>query len=66
MGIRKDGIKNIMNKREDMSDFLFHFIKGPNAFETLSQILRDGAIKDIQNKGYICFTETPLLFYKPL
>ena len=46
MDIRKDGIKNIMNKREDLSVFLFHFIKGPNAFETLSKILRDGAIKD--------------------
>lgn len=46
--------------REDISDYLFHFTKGEDAFLTLEQIIEEGAIKDVNNNGYICFTETPI------
>lgn len=46
--------------REDLSDYLFHFTKGENAFEILSKILYEGKLCDMSNNGYICFTETPI------
>ena len=46
--------------REDISDYLFHFTKGEDAFLTLEQIIAEGAIKDVNKNGYICFTETPI------
>ena len=61
-----EGIKRITNLREDMSDFLFHFTKGPNAFETLCGILEEGKLRDTNNRGYLCFTETPLSLLIPL
>lgn len=61
-----NGIKRIINLREDMSDFLFHFTKGQNAFDTLGEILKDGQLRDINNRGYFCFTETPLSLLVPL
>lgn len=50
----------ILSSREDISDYLFHFTKGVNAFEMLMQILNDSKLKDINRKGYICFTESPI------
>lgn len=50
----------ILQSREDISDYVFHFTKHHNAKETLSNILEEGSIKDIKNNGYICFSESPL------
>ncbi|MCT4600595.1 MAG: hypothetical protein N4A32_06830 [Marinifilaceae bacterium] len=50
----------IIKSREDISDYLFHFTKGCNAKKTLMEILQTNCIKDINNNGYICFTETPI------
>ena len=50
----------ILASREDLSDYLFHFTKGKNAFETLTVILNDGLLKDVNKRGYLCFTEAPL------
>ena len=51
---------HILASREDISDYLFHFTKGKKAFETLGAILNDGKIKDVNKRGYLCFTEAPL------
>lgn len=53
-------IKIFSDIREDISDYLFHFTKGENAFLKLEQIINDRAIKDVKRNGYICFTETPI------
>ncbi len=50
----------ILQSREDISDYVFHFTKHHNAKETLSNILEEESIKDIKNSGYICFSESPL------
>lgn len=50
----------ILSSREDISDYLFHFTKGINAYDTLIQILGDSKLIDVNKKGYICFTEAPL------
>lgn len=51
--------KKIIDTREDVSKFLFHFTKEPDAQITLEKILCDKKLiaGDI---GYICFTEAPL------
>lgn len=54
-------VNKIVLTRQDLSDYVFHFTCGSKAKETLQQILSDGAIKDIKSKGYICFTEAPVL-----
>lgn len=46
--------------REDLSDYLFHFTKGEDAYEILQKILCEGKLRDMSNNGYICFTETPI------
>lgn len=63
---RLEGIRRILDCREDMSDYLFHFTKGPNAFETLCKILTDGKLVDINNRGFLCFTEAPLSLLQPM
>ena len=60
------GTQRILDLREDMSDYLFHFTKGPDAFETLCKILSDGKLIDINNRGYISFTESPLSMLQPM
>lgn len=50
----------ILSSREDISEYLFHFTKGINAFKTLIKILNDSELKDINQNGYICFTEAPI------
>lgn len=50
----------ILASREDLSDYLFHFTRGKKAFETLEKILNDGKLKDIYERGCLCFTEAPL------
>lgn len=51
----------IIESREDLSDYLFHFTNGKNAKETLKKITSEQAVRDVNNKGVICFTEAPLL-----
>lgn len=50
----------ILNAREDLSEFVFHFTKEETAFGTLLKIIADNAIIDINATGNICFTEAPL------
>ncbi len=50
----------ILQSREDLSDYLFHFTKGRNALLTLKTIISDKGVKDVNNCGYICFTEAPV------
>ncbi|MDE7441128.1 MAG: hypothetical protein K2M69_03060 [Muribaculaceae bacterium] len=50
----------IFRSREDISDYVFHFTKHRNAYETLKNILEEERIKDISNNGHICFSESPL------
>lgn len=56
----------IIASREDVSDYLFHFTKGSNAFETLLKIAEDRHLKDVNNNGVICFTEAPLTLLKDM
>lgn len=56
----KELYDRIVSVREDVSDYVFHFTRQPNGKDTLKQIIRDKAIKDIHNKGFICFTEAPI------
>lgn len=55
---------DIKNAREDITDYVYHFTQGLNAFETLQTILREGCLRDIherkENDYRICFTEAPL------
>ena len=51
----------IIKSREDLSDYLYHFTKGSAAFDTLIKIIESNAIKDINKRGKICFTEAPLV-----
>lgn len=46
--------------REDISEYLFHFTKGKDAFETLQMILDEGKLRSFNEEKYICFTETPI------
>lgn len=59
--MNKDTVEKIYLSRQDLSDYVFHFTRGANSRETLIQILSDGAIKDINHNGYLCFTEAPVL-----
>ena len=56
------GIDRILDLRSDMSDYVFHFTKGPHseAKETLIKILDDDKIIANVNTGVICFTEAPI------
>lgn len=51
---------DILNSREDLSDYLFHFTKGENALVTLTKIYDDKKLLDINMSGVICFTESPI------
>ena len=51
---------NIIKSREDISDYLVHFTTGKYAFGTLKKIIESGAIIDINGRGCICFSETPI------
>lgn len=54
----------IIASREDISNYLFHFTNGSNAFDTLVKITKDKQLKDIKDTGVICFTEAPLTLLK--
>lgn len=47
----------ILASREDISNYMFHFAKWSRAKDTLQRIIECEAIKDINERGYICFTE---------
>lgn len=50
----------IRELREDILEYLFHFTKGEDAFETLQKILDEGKLRSFNEEKYICFTETPI------
>lgn len=50
----------IKDLREDISEFLFHFTKGEDAFEKLQKILDEGKLRSFNKDRYICFTEAPI------
>jgi hypothetical protein len=52
---------NILKSREDLSDYLFHFTYGKSAKDTLKKITNEKHLKDVNNRGFICLTEAPLL-----
>lgn len=56
----------ILQSRQDLSDYVFHFTKNKNAKNTLREIIQDGEIKDINNNGYICFSEAPVTVLPPM
>jgi len=50
----------ILKSREDLSEYLFHFTSRAIAPQTLEQIIKDNALKDVKSNGALCFTEAPL------
>ena len=53
-------LQKILNCREDLSDYVFHFTRGNNAKEILKKVIEERKVVDMKNRGYICFSETPL------
>ena len=53
-------LAEIISSREDLSNYLFHFTKGEDAFETLQKILDEGKLRSFNEDRYICFTEAPI------
>lgn len=51
---------NIISSREDISDYLFHFTTSSNGLDTLNKIIDCNSIKDVNNRGCICLTESPI------
>lgn len=56
-----DTLSKIHDLRPDHSDYVYHFTKGRTAGLTLLKILKEGKLKDKKSRGFICFTEAPLL-----
>lgn len=56
----------IINSREDLSNYLFHFTKGRKAKDTLMNIINDKAIKDVSQIGHICFSDAPVTMLAPM
>lgn len=54
---------NLTNDRKDLSPYLFHFTKGPDAFDRLVNILTQLRLVPGAH-DYICFTETPITHFK--
>ena len=68
--------ENLVKNRNDLSPYLFHFTKGEDAYDKLTNIL-DQLKLTSSTHNYICFTETPIThfrenllymnsFYKPM
>lgn len=51
---------SIINSREDVSDYLFHFTSGKFGFDTLKKIIESDAVIDVNGRGCICLTESPI------
>lgn len=47
---------SIINSREDVSDYLFHFTSGKFGFDTLKKIIDSDAVIDVNGRGCICLT----------
>lgn len=50
----------ILQSRQDLSDYVFHFTKHRNAKDTLQRIVEIRSIVDVNERGYLCFSEAPL------
>ena len=50
----------ILQSRQDLSDYVFHFTKHRNALDTLKRIVETQSILDINKRGYLCFSDAPL------
>lgn len=59
-------LADIINSRQDVSEYLFHFTKKSNAKETLKSILKDGKLKDKRSHGFICLSESPITMLAPM
>lgn len=59
-------LSEIIESREDISDYLFHFTKGKDAKDTLMSIIYDNAIKDVDHTGRICFSDAPVTLLAPM
>ena len=68
--------ENLVKNRNDLSPYLFHFTKGEDAYDKLTNILNQLKLTS-STHDYICFTETPIThfrenllymnsFYKPM
>ncbi|PWL84473.1 MAG: hypothetical protein DBY24_01685 [Prevotellaceae bacterium] len=68
--------ENLVKNRNDLSAYLFHFTKGEDAYDKLTNILNQLKLTS-STHDYICFTETPIThfrenllymnsFYKPM
>lgn len=55
-----NGLVKFYELREDMSNYLFHFTKGKDAYLALEKILSERILLDKNGNGYICFTEAPI------
>lgn len=55
-----DTLLRILQSREDISDYLFHFTKGQKASEILRRIIEEKTLRDMSESGVICFTEAPV------
>jgi len=53
-------IEKILDTRNDLSDYLFHFTKREDGKQTLEKILGDEKLIASEKSKYICFTEAPL------
>ena len=52
-------VRKINMGREDLSDYLLHFTKHAEGFDTLLKILSEQKLKAVKH-DFICFTETPI------
>lgn len=50
----------MIQSRQDLSDYVFHFTKHRNALDTLQRIVEIQSILDINERGYLFFTDAPL------
>lgn len=57
----KGSTKEIFQSRNDISEYVSHFTKSRKAKDTFIQILKDNTIKDTKSRGFLCFTEAPLI-----
>lgn len=55
-----EGTRNIVNTREDYSDYLFHFTKGKDALDNLKTILSMQTLISFEDDDVLSFTEAPL------
>ncbi|WP_300131462.1 hypothetical protein [uncultured Barnesiella sp.] len=55
--------ENLVKNRNDLSPYLFHFTKGEDAYDKLTNIL-DQLKLTSSTHNYICFTETPITHFR--